>query len=94
MKELLLHVTYITKPSARNEFIKEVLASGVLETIRKEEGCKCYEYYCATEDENKILLVEKWENEELQSVHLKQPHMKQLQVIKEKYVLETKLEKF
>lgn len=93
MKELLLCVTYTAKHGEKEKFIDEVSAGGILEKIRQEDGCLQYEYYYATQDEDKIVLVEKWENEEKQQIHMKQPHMEQLKDIKEKYVIHTKLEK-
>lgn len=93
MKELLLCVTYTAKHGEKEKFIDEVSASGILEKIRQEDGCLQYEYYYAAQDEDKIVLVEKWENEEKQQIHMKQPHMEQLKDIKEKYVIHTKLEK-
>lgn len=91
--KLLLCVTYKFKPETRNLFIKEITESKVLDTIRAEAGCISYNYFYDTENDDQILLVEKWESEELQQAHLKQPHMDIVKGIKEKYVTETTVEK-
>lgn len=93
MKKLLLCVTYKAKHGMREEFIKEISSSGLLETIRKEDGCIEYEYCYSVLDEDKILLVEQWESEEKQQAHVMQPHMDRLRALKEKYIYDTKLEK-
>lgn len=93
MKKLMLCVTYITHPGMREAFVKEVTSSGMLEMILSEDGCLGYEYYYAAQDANKLLLVEQWETEEKQTIHMGQPHMAKLKEIKEKYVIDTKLER-
>lgn len=93
MNELVLLVEYTAKPGEREAFLAEVNAAGIPEKIHAEEGCICYRYYLDTEDENKILLVEKWESEAHQQKHLQTPHMAELKNIKEKHVVNTTLEK-
>ncbi len=93
MNQLLLCVTYTIKSGMRDEFIREVLSSGVAEKIHKENGCLGYAYYRPVLEEDSVLLVEKWDNEASQRAHLKQPHMETLKSIKERYVVDTHLEK-
>lgn len=77
----------------REAFTDEILKSGVLEKIRRESGCLGYEYYQPVGRADEILLLEKWETEEQQALHLKQPHMEILKSIKNKYVTDTRLDK-
>ena len=37
-ESLLLHVKYQAKPGRREAFLKEILESGILEQIQKEDG--------------------------------------------------------
>lgn len=92
MPRLVLHVTYVARPGMRERFVKEAEESGVLEKIRLEEGCLGYEYFYSVEDEERILLVEKWTSEDCQKKHLGQPHMEALKEIKERYIEKTELE--
>lgn len=94
MKALLLGVTYTLKPETRDLYMKEILASDLLPKIHAEEGCLGYDYFFPTTEENQIFLMEKWDSAEHQEVHLAQPHMTILKEIKEKYVTDTKVEKF
>lgn len=93
MQSLMLCVTYTAKPGMRETFIREVYSSGILDKIHHEKGCLEYGYYLSVENEDDILLVEKWETEEQQQIHLKQPHMEVLKSIKERYVSNVRLEK-
>lgn len=94
MNQLLLLVTYHTRTGARADFLRAMETSGILETIRKEAGCLRYDYFLSADDPEAILLVEKWESEEKQLLHLQTPHMAQFRAdIKEIYVKETTLEK-
>lgn len=93
MQNLMLFVTYTTKPGMREAFTDEILKSGVLKKIRRESGCLGYEYYQPVGRADEILLLEKWETEEQQALHLKQPHMEILKSIKNKYVTDTHLDK-
>ena len=94
MAQLLLLVTYSARPGMREEFVQKVREAGILEAIRKENGCVRYDYFHSEEDENQLLLVEKWETEECQRVHMEQPHMHKLAKIKDRCMTDTKLERF
>ena len=94
MAQLLLLVTYTAHPGMREEFVQKVREAGILEAIRNENGCIRYDYFYSEEDENQLLLVEKWETEECQRVHMEQPHMKKLAEIKDRCMTDTKLERF
>lgn len=78
----------------RDEYIKEINESKVLDLIRKEDGCISYNYYLDTNDNNTILLVEEWDSKDKQAIHMKQEHMKTLAQIKDKYVADTAVRTF
>lgn len=88
-----LFVTYITKPGRREEFLRRLSTAGVVDAIRKETGCRRYDYYLSCQDENEILLVEEWDSEEAQRIHMTQPHMQTLMQIKDDCVLDARLQK-
>jgi len=86
MKHFLIYVTYQTKPGCREQFVRELREQGILETILAEDGCYRYEYFFSDQDENQLLLLEEWESETHQQVHIKQPHMARALELKAKYV--------
>lgn len=92
MKPVIFIVTYIAKPGERETFIDKIFSGSLVDKIRAEEGCISYEYFRSVEDENALLLMEKWETLEHQQTHLKQPHMAQLKEIKDKHVISTTVE--
>lgn len=94
MKEIMLLVTYKLKPQAREYFLGEVAAAEILQKTCREDGALRYDYYLSAADANAVLLVERWRSAEAQAAHLQTVHIAELKRIKEKYVLETVVEKF
>lgn len=92
MSSYLLQVVYRTKQGMKEQFLEEIEKKGIDKAVRGEDGCLRYEYYYAAQREDEVFLVEEWESEAHQKKHTKQAHMEELKKIKEKYVLETKIE--
>ncbi len=94
MEGFTILVVYTAKNEGyREAFVKELTDSGVLETIRGEDGCLAYEYYYSNENSRVLVLYEKWESSEHQKVHIKQPWMKIAMEIKGKYIESVQLKK-
>ena len=89
--EVKLHVTYTAKPGCREAFVRKVVTEGILTAVRSEAGCLAYDYYFSAQDENIVLLIERWESEAHLRVHLTQPHMAQLRTFKDDYIAKTVL---
>ena len=88
---LKLSVNYFAKPRRREEFLRRVVEEGILTAIRREEGCLRYDYYLSCQNEDEILLLEAWDTDEHQRIHMEQEHMKRLRAIKDECIAETKL---
>ena len=93
MEELKLYVVYHAKPGGREMFVRTLVEQGVLTATRNEPGCLAYDYYFSAQDENELLLIERWQSAEHQRVHMQQPHMARLKAIKEQNVDSTTLGK-
>ncbi|MDD4200431.1 MAG: putative quinol monooxygenase [Eubacteriales bacterium] len=91
---IILNVYYNAKPGKRDEFYSEVKALGVPEGSRAEEGNIKYDYYFSDTDENQILLVEHWKDEEAFKFHCQQDYFKKLQDIKSEYIAEARIDRF
>ena len=89
--EVKLLVTYTAKPGCREAFVRKIVTDGILTAIRAEEGCLAYDYYFSAQEENTVLLMERWESEAHLRIHLTQPHMADLRKIKEEFVENTRL---
>ena len=90
-EQLTLYVRYTAKDGCREAFVREIVEAGILTLIRQEAGCLAYDYYFSAQDENVVLLIERWESAEHQSIHMQQPHMTHLREIRDKYIAATKL---
>lgn len=88
---LLINVIYTMKPGQREVFLKEVQAQGILDAVRREDGCLEYTYYLPVEEDDTLLLVERWRDQAAQQVHLTTPHMAALGKVKEQCVVRTQI---
>lgn len=81
-----IYVKFECLLNKREEFVKKLKETGILEAIRAEDGCTKYDFYYSEKDLNELLLVEQWESKEHQQVHMTQPHMAKLQEFNADYV--------
>ena len=86
-----IYVKFDCLPEKREAFIQKVKDTGILDSIRAEDGCKKYDYYLSESDPNELLLIEQWETKQHQQIHIKQPHMARLRELKEDYITKTLL---
>ncbi len=89
-----IYVVFKSFPGKREAFIEEIQKEGIVSAVRAEDGCIRYDYYFSEKDPNEILLIEAWETQHHQEVHIEQPHMAQLRKIKEDYIESTTLGEF
>ena len=54
---MLFQVTYTMLPGQRDAFLQMMRESGILDQIRREEGCLDYRYYLPEEEDGTLLLV-------------------------------------
>ena len=88
---LTLYVRYLTKPGCRETFLRQLTTPGIIDAIRREDGCLRYDYFLSVQNADEILLVEQWQTEEKQQAHLRAPHMDQLRRLKSEYVADAQL---
>ena len=60
----------------------------------KPKGNYYYDFYHSAEKEDEVMLLEKWENQEVLDLHCKQPHYQRIGELKEQYVVDTVIEKY
>ena len=91
----VLNVYYTIKPGKRQEYVDKLTQAGVPEGSRAEAGnAGKYDYYFAEADENELLLVEYWKDQEAFEAHKVQPHYKRMIEIQDEYVANVKVDKF
>ena len=83
---LTLYVKYTAKSGCRENYVRTIVSEGILTAIRAEADCIRYDYYFSAQEENVVLLIEQWETEEHQRIHMQQPHMARLRELKAQYI--------
>ena len=96
---ITVNLRYTGKKGAAQAFAREMISSGTVEKIRAEKGKLRYEYYLpfgeAADNENDtILLIDSWENQQAIDLHHATPMMKTIAELREKYDLHMTIERF
>lgn len=91
---ITVHIYYTGENGSAKAFVKEVLTSGLVDEIRKEKGNRRYEYFFSVEDEETVLLVDSWDNQEAIDLHRSSSIMDQIMELRIKYHLHMKVERY
>ena len=91
---LTVLIRYKGKNGAAGKFVSEMISSGLVEQIRKEEGNLRYEYFFPETEDESVLLVDSWANQEALDRHHKLPLMERIKELREKYDLHMEVEKY
>lgn len=89
-----IFVVYECLPGKREAFVERVKAEGIADEVRKEDGCLRYDYYFSEANPNELLLIEAWESQKHQQIHVEQPHMAKMREFKNDYVADTKVTEY
>lgn len=84
-----LEVHYITKDGMREKFYERIIADGIADASRGEEGNEKYDYYFSAQHKNELLLIEVWKDEAAVKLHGQTEHFARLGELKKQYVLQT-----
>ena len=71
-----------------------MVESGLVDRIRAEEGNERYEYFFPMEDEETVMLIDKWKSMEALDLHHKSDMMKEIANLRNKYELKMRVERF
>ena len=82
-----------TNGNAR-KFAEEMMASGVVDAVRAEEGNERYEYFFPAEDPETVLLIDRWRDQAALDFHHKSPMMKEIARLRDKYGLRLRVERY
>ena len=89
-----IYVVFKCVPGKREEYIERLKSEGIVDAVRKEDGCIRYDYYFSEKDKDEILLIEAWESKHHQEIHIEQPHMARLRELKPEFVISARLGEF
>ena len=91
---LTINIYYTGKDGSARKFAEEMVSSGVVDRVRAEEGNEKYEYFFPMDDQETVLLIDRWNNQEALDIHHKSPMMKEIADLRDKYHLHMKVEQF
>ena len=91
---LTVNIYYTGKNGNARKFAEEMVSSGLVEQIRREEGNEKYAYFFPAEDPETVLLIDRWRDQAALDVHHKTPMMEQIAALRTKYQLKMRVERF
>ena len=91
---LTINIYYTGENGNARKFANEMISSGIVDRIREEEGNLRYEYFFPADDNETLLLIDKWKDEEALDIHHKSLMMSEIAELREKYGLKMRVEKY
>ena len=91
---LVINIYYTGINGSAKKFAQEMVSGGIVDRIRAQEGNQRYEYFFPMEDKETVLLIDKWKDQEALDMHHKSDMMKEIAVLRNKYQLKMKVERF
>ena len=91
---ITVNLYYTGENGNARKFAEEMISSGTVQKIREEKGNLKYEYFFPMEASETVLLIDSWENQEAIDEHHKSPMMKTIMVLREKYDLHMRIERY
>ena len=80
---LTILIRYKGINASARKFVNEMISSGVVEQIRKEQGNLSYEYFFPQNGDETVLLVDSWINQEALDKHHELPLMNKIKELRE-----------
>lgn len=91
---IVVNIYYTGQNGNARKFAEEMVAQGIVDRIRAEEGNEKYEYFFPMEDSETVLLIDCWTNQEALDIHHKTEMMIRIAELRKKYKLKMRVEKF
>ena len=91
---ITINIYYSGTNGNAKKFADEMLSSGIVDEIRAEKGNLKYEYFSPMNDDETVLLIDSWKNQQALDTHHKSPMMQKIIDLREKYDLSMKVERY
>lgn len=91
---IIVNLYYSGKNKTAKKFVEEMYSSHLIDQIRDEKGNISYEYFFSKDNEDVVLLVDKWINQEALDQHHQSDVMVKIAELRKKYQLKLKVEKY
>lgn len=66
---ITVNLYYTGKNGSARQFAEEMVSRGIVEAVRAQEGNERYEYFFPMDDEETVLLIDRWKNQEALDIH-------------------------
>lgn len=76
------------------KFAEEMESSGIADAVRAEEGNEKYEYFFPMSDPETVLLIDRWKDQAAIDIHHKSEMMKKIAMLRDKYKLRLRVERY
>lgn len=91
---ITVNLYYTGRDGAARRFAEEMVASGLVERIRAQAGNERYEYFFPMDNPETVLLIDRWRDQEALDIHHKSPMMGEIALLREKYKLRLRVERY
>ena len=91
---ITINIYYTGEKDNARKFAEEMISSGIVSDIRNEDGNLKYDYFFSMNDEETILLIDSWKDQNALDKHHASPMMDKIIKLREKYNLSMKVERY
>lgn len=91
---ITFNIYYKSENGNAKKFAEEMISSGIVNEIRSKKGNLRYEYFIPLNDDNAVLLIDSWENQDALDNHHNSETMKRIMDLRNKYDLHMEVEKY
>ena len=89
-----VNIYYTGQNGNARKFAEEMTVGGVVERIRAAAGNERYEYFFPMEDEETVLLIDSWRDQQAIDAHHASPMMAEIVRLRDKYQLRMRVERY
>lgn len=89
-----INIYYKGTNGSAGKFAEEMISTGVVRDIRAEDGNLRYEYFFPINDEETVLLIDSWKDQQALDAHHSSPMMARIAELREKYDLHMTVERY
>lgn len=91
---ITVNLYYTGRDGSARRFAEEMVASGIVDRVRAEEGNLRYEYFFPMGDPETVLLIDKWRDQAALDFHHRSPMMAEIAALRDKYKLRLRVERY
>lgn len=89
-----INIYYTGSNGSAKQFAEEMINSGIVDEIRNKKGNLRYDYFTPINNNETVLLIDSWENQEDLDEHHKSETMNRIMKLRNKYDLHMKVERY